>query len=369
MTATMTIFCHGTKSYSDEVALNPTNGREYGEEEQELVWVLEKYYRMPENLQSETFNGGKLLLHGVGSVNDPTANRVILSDGGLQGGPSNMPVIRLLNMACGNGISRNISKAITFLEYMADHGRKPSCINLAGWSRGGVTCVRLAQALHANAKLRDIEVNIFAGDPVPGAGRHNTWTLSKNYTIPSNVRRYLQVMAMHVDGLKGRLFKPLHPVVANTTRTVAGVLPMPGDHSQVVKAGMVRAGTASPGAITVDMAIRFLRLCGSEGVEAQGLKAFELPAQQIYDYYQQIHASVQSDDGTYGTPKVPGLFNAARSMVRYTRKTDANALNLAYMKIGYVNDHHHLLAQRFGGAGGGPSMEPRFKTMLKTMYA
>ncbi|WP_141696982.1 hypothetical protein [Xanthomonas translucens] len=175
MTATMTIFCHGTKSYTDEVALNPENRKEHGEQEQELVWVLEKHCRIPENPQSETLNGGKLLLQEVGSISDPTANQVIRSARGLQGiSTSNMAITRLLNMACGNGIGRNISKAITFLEYMADHGHKPTCVNLAGWSRGGVTCVRLAQALHANAKLRDIEVNSFAGDPVPGAGRHNT---------------------------------------------------------------------------------------------------------------------------------------------------------------------------------------------------
>ncbi len=129
---------------------------------------------------------------------------------------------------------------------------------------------------------------------------------------------------MHVDGFKGRLFKPLHPVVADPTRTLVGVLPMPGDHSQVVK-----AGAASPGKITVDMAIRFLRACGSEDAEPQDLGTFKLSYRQICDYYQQIRAAVLADDGSYCAPEKIGFFHAAHRAVRYSRKTGAEALKHA----------------------------------------
>jgi hypothetical protein len=358
----MTIFCHGTKSYSDEV--KKVGDKEFGEDDQELVWVLEKHFHMPTELQEDTFNGGKLLLHGVGSLNDPTANRVLRTGDGLQGSSgSSWAAGRVLNMLDGNGIGRNIEKAITFLEYMVDNRQRPRCINMVGWSRGGVTCVRLAQALYENSKLRDIEVNIFAGDPVPGAGRHNTWALSKKYAITPNVKKYLQVMAMHVSGLTGLLFKPLHPAVVDAGRTSIGVLPMPGTHRQVVSAGI-----SSSGKITLDMAVRFLRMCGSEGAETKKISEFKLANRQIYDYYQQIFHAAQSDDGTFAPPTQPGFLSAIGSTMRYTRNTDARKAGLDYMKIGYVNHHHHLLAYQQGQAHGGPQMNPGLQSMLSTMY-
>ncbi|MEL1265701.1 hypothetical protein [Pseudoxanthomonas putridarboris] len=376
MSTAMTIFCHGTKSYSDEVKLKGASRKEYGEEEKELVWVLEKHYQMPSDRQGHTFNGGKLLLQGVGSLNDPTSNRIVQAGDGLQGNTgSSWPVTRLFNMACGNGIGRNIEKAITFLEYMVDHNQRPTCINMVGWSRGGVTCVRLAQALHRNNKLNGIEVNIFAGDPVPGAFRHDTWGLSKEYAITPNVRRYLQVMAMHVGGLKGRGFKPLIPAVVAPAVTVAGVLPMPGNHSQVVKA------KDSPGEITLDMAIRFLRICGSEGVRSEFL-TFALTKEDVYRLYQEISESVSNDDGTYGQPRPSGIIGAIKSRVSYTRDAAAAGVGawgyMAPRAVGagqdgdayprYVNDHHHLIGYLLGKPGGGPIMEPRLRAMLNQMY-
>ena len=48
-------------------------------------------------------------------------------------------------------------------------GKPITCVNVVGWSRGGVTCHMFANALAETEGWSKIPVNIFACDPVPGA--------------------------------------------------------------------------------------------------------------------------------------------------------------------------------------------------------
>ena len=59
-------------------------------------------------------------------------------------------------------------------------------INMAGWSRGAITCHMLANALHNDPLTRHLSVNIFGFDPVPGPGN---FTPDK-ITLAPNIKHY-----------------------------------------------------------------------------------------------------------------------------------------------------------------------------------
>lgn len=259
---------------------------------------------------------------------------------------------------------------------MVDNNKRPSCINMVGWSRGGVTCIRLAQTLHENGKLRDIPVNIFAGDPVPGFGRHQSFlSTSKRYSITPNVKKYLQVMAMHVtgwSGLRGSAFKPMLPTIVDGGQTVVhAVLPLPGDHGPVVQAGKGKSGQ-----ITIDMAIRFLRACGSSGVDVETISEARLSTKKIYDYYEGLSRSIREHDGAFPKPKVlerelslGGAFKHAL-FPTHDRRRDAGAAGGKYMILNeFVNEHHQYLSERFNRDRPGAAINTTLRTLFDMMYA
>ncbi|BEM90457.1 hypothetical protein SME46J_49270 (plasmid) [Serratia marcescens] len=101
----------------------------------------------------------------------------------------------------------------------------PTQVNLVGWSRGGVTCHMMANAMLNDPMLSTIPVNIFAIDPVPGLGQ-----FAKHRTmIGSNVRDYCVVYARDERSLG---FGPTLPTLGNTGKT--HIYGMPGRHATVV---------------------------------------------------------------------------------------------------------------------------------------
>jgi hypothetical protein len=67
----------------------------------------------------------------------------------------------------------------------------PTQVNLVGWSRGGISCHMLANAMLADPLLTTIPVNIFAIDPVPGMGNFQT----EKVTLGRNVKEYVAFYA------------------------------------------------------------------------------------------------------------------------------------------------------------------------------
>lgn len=66
-------------------------------------------------------------------------------------------------------MSSTTTSATNYSWYFRKDGIIPTQVNLIGqvWSRGGITCHMLANAM-LKILLKDIPVNIFAIDPVPG---------------------------------------------------------------------------------------------------------------------------------------------------------------------------------------------------------
>ncbi|KNH30310.1 hypothetical protein ACS77_00390 [Pseudomonas syringae] len=106
----------------------------------------------------------------------------------------------------------------------------PTQVNLVGWSRGGISCHMLANAMFKDSELKDIPVNIFAIDPVPGIGNFQ----DDKVKLGANVKEYVGFYARD-ERSKG--FSCVIPQTATGTKT--HIYPIPGRHATV-------AGNASP---------------------------------------------------------------------------------------------------------------------------
>ena len=101
----------------------------------------------------------------------------------------------------------------------------PTKVNLVGWSRGGISCHMLANAMFKDSALKNIPVNIFAIDPVPGIGNFQEDKVKLN----ANVKEYVGFYARD-ERSKG--FSCVIPQTATGTRT--HIYPMPGRHGTLV---------------------------------------------------------------------------------------------------------------------------------------
>ncbi|MFJ2321759.1 hypothetical protein [Pseudomonas sp. NPDC087817] len=98
----------------------------------------------------------------------------------------------------------------------------PTRVNLVGWSRGGVSCHMLANAMLKDTQLKNIPVNIFALDPVPGIGNFQ----EDRVKLGSNVKEYI---AFYARDERSKGFSCIIPQTATGTKTC--IYPMAGRHA------------------------------------------------------------------------------------------------------------------------------------------
>jgi len=131
-------------------------------------------------------------------------------------------------------------------------------INLSGFSRGSITCIRIANILKRKQeelehnpqadpgllkKLQKLDLNMFLMDPVAGMSDKGNMD---GRVIPDNVNNYLAVLQKDE---RRRDFKPQdlsRAIIADPAKTKVSMLPMYGNHSdttKVKKAGMVSGPT------------------------------------------------------------------------------------------------------------------------------
>ncbi|WP_454869881.1 hypothetical protein [Pseudomonas lini] len=126
-------------------------------------------------------------------------------------------------------------------------GVMPTQVNLVGWSRGGISCHMLANAMFKDSELKNIPVNIFAIDLVPGIGNFQ----DDKVKLGANVKEYVGFYARD-ERSKG--FSCVIPQTATGTKT--HIYPIPGRHATLV-------GNASPDGVngpkTLDEPGRFVR--------------------------------------------------------------------------------------------------------------
>lgn len=230
---------------------------------------------------------GKIITEGAGSIGDPDTlvldfkrdmgtGKYAVQPTRHESGLPGKALVRGVNMATGDGVQQNVQNTLEFIRALNLAGLCPEAINMIGWSRGAVTCIRLAYRLAQSQDpvLRNIPVNIFAVDPVAGAG-HSTETDAT--TLMGNVKHYVATMA---TGELRRFFKPiaghrLHLAAPGTTK--AWVLPMPGHHGDTAK------NDNHVGKLTFNLAYRFLSACGTPIPPIRHYSLDNLAAWKLYE--------------------------------------------------------------------------------------
>ncbi|MBK4991732.1 hypothetical protein [Pseudomonas sp. S36] len=159
--------------------------------------------------------------------------------------------------------------------------RQPTQVNLVGWSRGGISCHMLANAMAQDPVLRDIPVNIFAIDPVPGVGN----VQRERIALGSNVREYV---GFYSRDERSKGFACVVPSVEEGTRIC--IYPMPGRHATLV--GNASIDGAGVGKLLVEPGLivrHYAEVCLARwGVELAG--RLGLSDAQVMGYHQAIAA-------------------------------------------------------------------------------
>lgn len=160
--------------------------------------------------------------------------------------------------------------------------RLPTQVNLVGWSRGGISCHMLANAMAQDPVLRGIPVNIFAIDPVPGVGNVQV----ERVTLTDNVKEYV---GFYSRDERSKGFACVIPIVASDTRIC--VYPMPGRHATLV--GNASADGAGDGKVLVEPGLivrHFAEVCLTRwGVQLD--KRLALGDSQLMKYHQLMAAA------------------------------------------------------------------------------
>ncbi len=275
---------------------------------------------------------GKLITEGVGSIGDPdkivfefsrNQSSGVYSVGKMQEG-SNL-VTRGIKAGTGGGVQENVDNTVELIRALNLANLKPEAINMLGWSRGAVTCIRIAWKLFQSqdANIRQIPVNIFAVDPVAGAG-HSTEVDAT--TVTPNVRNYFATLA---TGEQRRFFKPIagHRLhIANAAQTKAWIVPMPGHHSDTAKMNN------NIGKLVFNLAYRFLDGCGTPVPAMRHYMLGNLAAWRLYEEVMTGGAEVHK------TSRVAKLLMGG---VGYDRNTEAAAHGFG--EVFFPNTHARKL--------------------------
>lgn len=163
---------------------------------------------------------------------------------------------KVAGLLTGAGWDDNVKHAVAAISERMDDNALPDVVNMIGWSRGAVTCLRIANKL---AEIfPNIRVNIFAIDPVAGAKAGEK--LADTQDIGNNINAYIATLALH-DVRKG--FRPQDLSRVNIMPGAGTIifLPFPGQHNtQVKKTTDVKSDVPR---IVWHLAYRFLKAHGT----------------------------------------------------------------------------------------------------------
>jgi len=248
-----TIYCHGTGGHRDKP-------------DKEIIAFLGRGARGTEYRDY-------LILDGVGGTpkgkTNPMAGTFNWADRNkapkgktpLEQGGGPVTKTAVVASATGFGVEDNARHAIVTI---ANLDPLPQTVNLIGWSRGAVTALVIANLLFdpstTEGLFRQINVNIFAVDPVAGADTGIGPNAESRRLITPNVKNYLGIIS---TGENRNTFKPqdlarVH--IADLTSNVM-FLPFPGKHSSSAQNNDPKALEISQ--ISWSLAVQFLRFFGT----------------------------------------------------------------------------------------------------------
>lgn len=227
----------------------------------------------------------------------------------ISGRRDGTPLEVLKGVVSGDGWEHNVEHTMAVLNATVD---LPAVINMAGWSRGAITCFMIAHALYDNPRTRPIEVNIFAFDPVPGPGNFDD---PNKVTLPPNVKRYSAIVQ---EDERRKIMRPALITADEAPGVRARFYYMPGSHCTPVFRTKNEVGL-----IAAYLAHKFLRKHGT-----RLSSAIELMPKDLCELYARIRIDIASYRNNHG-----GFLQALGVQAR---KTPNNLRDTAY----FINDHH-----------------------------
>ena len=168
------------------------------------------------------------------------------------------------------------------LQWLQDQPDDENTINLTGFSRGSVTCIRIANLLQSKkqdlesredlssdeqkllTRLNKLDLNMFLMDPVAGL---TDKSVKESRVIPEMVTNYVAVLQKDE---RRRDFKPqdmTRIIIANPQKTNVTMLPMYGNHSDNTK---IKSKEMTSGTVLAWYALhQFLTKNGTEFAKGQ----------------------------------------------------------------------------------------------------
>lgn len=263
-------------------------------------------------------------------------HRIVGVMNGIDGPASNSPLHKeystAMQIALGKGIDGNIFRA--FWDIKAQYklalleGKKFQ-VNLNGWSRGAAAAISVASLMfkdeelftkeelekykdHSlfnnfkNKKLKDVPVNLFGIDPVPGRVPGKTNANEHNLILHENVK---DAVIVYAKNERSYGFEAVVPIIENPNETNARYVLMPGHHASSPGNPYWRYGKDAfpnqapiflpePGKIVRWMLFDFLRAHGTT-VKDSPYKAKDVPITKgdILKFFEKMLADEKA--GTY----------------------------------------------------------------------
>jgi hypothetical protein len=231
----------------------------------------------------------------------------------------------------GHGVEDNARHALVVL---GDLPRVPTTVNMVGWSRGAVTTLVIANML--SEIFPQVQVNIFAFDPVAGGDAGIGPDSLTRRIIPATVKNYVGVLA---TGENRNTFSPQdlsRVVVMSPTVSNVLFLTFPGKHSTAPQNNDPKGMDVSNIAWT--LVHRFF--------QAMGTSQAGYPMLQSNQEMLESYARILNRSEVYGKIKQSGVkqfligkgFGArevAQNLDQYTKHSDY-----------FVNEHHRTLFKR-----------------------
>ena len=184
----------------------------------------------------------------------------------------------------GSGVEENVERARKFIEkesrasFKARDGkpgnRVQMTVNLAGHSRGSITCYKIAHALRNDP---GIKINIFAIDPVPGNNGGINKEMYKHLTLGQNVVNSFLLLAESEHRLN---FRPYVDALYCLNQPEHGFDTIPGTHGGINELAGEEHEAAD---IVLSRALKFLKKNGSTFLQHADNEI--LDEQQLLDRY------------------------------------------------------------------------------------
>lgn len=239
----------------------------------------------------------------------------------------------------GSGVDANVRTVVAEIRRRKLEAKENLVVSMCGWSRGGITCFKVANALHASTDTRDVPINIFAIDPVPGGSALNNHMWNALDTTP-NIRMCHVVFSQHD---RRGLFSPYYPPVRGPFTDVDL---MPGDHSTIVKK---KAGKVDAYVLVKDLAKRFMT---ARGVSFKGSPL--MAPKDILECYGRIAAGFDNysklASGVGKWAKFRGSYDDLSRVVRDVNRKEIGQILPIYdpgkKTSFFLNEHHRMTCQQ-----------------------